>query len=98
MKPTFLQVLKQYRGALDLPGESLEVTQSAEHHINLKPNSNPLYIHAYKLPHSKRAVVQQLISEKLEQGVIKESNSPWDSPLFLVPKKDGSYRRHPPSC
>ncbi|RUM30633.1 MAG: hypothetical protein DSY32_02035 [Aquifex sp.] len=28
----------------------------------------------------------------LEQGVIQHSRSPWNSPLFLVPKKDGSYR------
>ncbi len=37
-------------------------------------------------------MVLQIISEMLEQGVIKESNSPWNSPLFLVPKKNGSYR------
>ncbi len=37
-------------------------------------------------------MVQQFISEMLEQVVITESNSPWNSPLFLVPKKDGSYR------
>ncbi len=28
----------------------------------------------------------------LDQGVIQESNSPWNSPLFLVPKKDGMLR------
>ncbi len=28
----------------------------------------------------------------LEQGVIQNSRSPWNSPLFLVPKKDGSFR------
>ncbi len=28
----------------------------------------------------------------LDQGVIQESNSPWNSPLFLVPKKDGTLR------
>lgn len=92
IKPTLVQLLEHYRGALALPGEPLGVTQCAEHHIKLKPNTNPVYINAYKLPHSQREVVQQLISEMLEQGVIKESNSPWNSPLFLVPKKDGSYR------
>ncbi len=28
----------------------------------------------------------------LAQGVIQHSRSPWNSPLFLVPKKDGQYR------
>ncbi len=28
----------------------------------------------------------------LNQGVIQYSRSPWNSPLFLVPKKDGSFR------
>ncbi len=28
----------------------------------------------------------------LDQGVIQQSRSPWNSPLFLVPKKDGSFR------
>ncbi len=28
----------------------------------------------------------------LEQGVIKESHSPRKSPLFLVPKNDGTFR------
>ncbi len=28
----------------------------------------------------------------LDQGVIQHSRSPWNSPFFLVPKKDGSLR------
>ena len=28
----------------------------------------------------------------LDQGVIQYSRIPWNSPLFLVPKKDGTYR------
>ncbi len=32
------------------------------------------------------------IKEMKEQGIIAESRSPWNSPLFLVPKRDGSFR------
>ncbi len=28
----------------------------------------------------------------LDQGVIQHSRFPWNSPIFLVPKKDGSFR------
>ncbi len=37
--------------------------------------------------------MQRKEEELLAEGVIQESHSPWNSPLFLVSKKDGSYRR-----
>ncbi len=46
----------------------------------------------YKLPHSQIKLVEELIKGMLDQVVIQESNSPWNSPLFLVPKKDGTLR------
>ncbi len=92
LKSTPLQVLEMHRRAIALPGKPLGVTHCAEHHIKLKPGSNPVYINAYKLPHSQRHLVEELIKDMLDQGVIQESNSPWKSPLFLVPKKDGTLR------
>ncbi len=47
MKPTLLQALEMHRESSVLPGEPLGVTQCAEHHIKLKPGSNPVYINAY---------------------------------------------------
>ncbi len=92
IKPTLLQVLEMHRGAIALPGEPLRVTHCAEDHIKLKLGSKPVYINAYKLPHSWRQLVEELIKDMLGQGVIQESNSPWNSPLFLGPKKDGTLR------
>ncbi len=37
-------------------------------------------------------MVQQKVDELLQDRVIQESHYPWNSSLFLVPKKDGSYR------
>ncbi len=82
----------EYREAVAFPGDQLGVTTYAEHNIKLKPNTNPIYINAYKLPHSHRETVQKIVTEMLEQGVIQESHSPWNTPRFLVPKKDGTFR------
>ncbi len=79
-----------HRRATALPGEPFGVTHCAEHNIKLKPGSNPVYINAYKLPHSQRQLVKELIKDMLDQGIIQETNSPWNSPLFLLPKKDGT--------
>ncbi len=92
MKPTLLQVLEMHRPAIALPGEQLGVTHCAKHHIKLKPGSNPVHRNAYQLPQSQRQLVEELIKDMLDQGVIQGSNSPWNSPLFLMPKKDGTLR------
>jgi hypothetical protein len=40
----------------------------------------------------KNDEIKKQVSELLENGVLKPSNSPCDSPVVLVPKKDGSWR------
>ncbi len=92
LKSTSLQVLEMHGRAIALTGEHLGVTYCDEHHIKLKPDSNPVYINAYKLPHSQRQIVEELIKNMLDQGISQESNSPWNSPLFLVPTEEGTLR------
>ncbi len=91
-KPPLLQLLSQHRQAIALPGEPLGVTNKVTHHIALRPGAQPSYVPSYRLPHSQRQVVQQKVDELLKEGVVQESQSPWNSPLSLIPKKDGFYR------
>ena len=37
-------------------------------------------------------VMEELIQNMMAQGVIKQSSSPWASPVVLVEKRDGSHR------
>ncbi len=92
LKHVLLQFLENHRSAIALPGEPLGAAGRAKHIIKLKAGTSPVYIPAYRLPHSQREIVNQQVQELLDQGVIEHSHSPWNSPLFLVPDKDGSYR------
>ncbi|KFO69131.1 hypothetical protein N303_09553, partial [Cuculus canorus] len=38
------------------------------------------------------AILQQLVQEQLNAGHIKESTSPWNTPVFVIHKKSGKWR------
>ena len=55
-------------------------------------DSAPIKQKAYRLPLRKRYIVQEQVREMLEAGVIRPSDSPYASPITLVPKKDNTWR------
>lgn len=93
MKHSRLEFLDQHLDVLALPMDRLEVTVRTVHHIQLKPDTTPVSISAYRLPHSQRKAVDEMVKNMLDQGEIQELFSPGNSLLFLVPKKDGSLRQ-----
>ena len=52
----------------------------------------PIRQQGYRIPHTRREKVNECVDEMLRDGIIRPSNSPWASPITLVPKKDGSTR------
>ena len=91
-KIDLIRILNRNRNAVALTGESLGRTNVIEHRIELIDNSKPTYVPNFRLPISRRNIVESLIEDMKNQGVIKESLSPYNSPLLLVPKKDGTWR------
>ncbi|XP_021846729.2 uncharacterized protein [Spinacia oleracea] len=63
-----------------------------DHTIPLEPNARPVNIRPYRYPLKQRDVIEQLIQDMLERGVIQNSSSPFASPVVLVGKKDGTWR------
>ncbi len=97
------KLLTKYHAVISLPGDPLESTNAIKHEIPLKDDAAPVYISAYRYPHAHRVVIDRLVKDMLAQDVIEPSTSPWNFPLFLVSKKDGSYQpvvdyRKPNNC
>ena len=67
-------------------------TQVITHRINIPPDTRPMYVPAYRVPHSQRQIVSDTVDEMLKENIIAPSSSPWNFPLVLVPKKDGRWR------
>ena len=54
--------------------------------------SPPFRLRPYRATTADREEIKKQTSEMLDAGIIKESNSPWSSPVCLVPKKDDTKR------
>ncbi|GKA82534.1 reverse transcriptase [Tanacetum coccineum] len=66
--------------------------RTKDHAITLIPNTPPITVRPYRLPPNQKDVVEQMVKELLDAGVIRESQSPFSSPIVMVKKKDGTWR------
>ena len=66
-------------------------TDLIEYKIERTDNS-PVRSRSYPLPYALRENLKTEIEDMLSLGIIRESNSPFASPIVIVKKKDGSDR------
>lgn len=59
--------------------------------IHLK-DDNPVVYRPYRLSHHERKIVRDIVTDLLDNGIIRESSSPYSSPILLVKKKNGEQR------
>ncbi|XP_011883872.1 PREDICTED: uncharacterized protein LOC105571014 [Vollenhovia emeryi] len=52
----------------------------------------PIVYRPYRLAEAEKRVVREMIRELLDNGIIRESESPYASPILLVKKKNGEHR------
>lgn len=55
-------------------------------------DSTPIAYRPYKLSHSEKLKVREIVRDLKDKGIIRESNSEYASPIILVKKKDGTDR------
>ena len=51
-----------------------------------------MWVEQWSRTKEKLLAAKTLISEQLELGHIEPSNSPWNTPIFVVKKKSGKWR------
>jgi hypothetical protein len=61
------------------------------HHIDTG-SAAPVFARPRRLDPEKHLIAEEEFLALEKAGIIRRSNSPWASPLHLVPKKDGSWR------
>ena len=71
--------------------EAPGTTDLAQHHIKLT-SDEPVRSRPYPVPYSMRESLKKDIADMIKMGVIRESDSPYASPVVVVKKKDNTNR------
>lgn len=81
-----IKLCKQYEDIIYKPNEPLTFTSEIKHQIKTTDDV-PTYTKSYRYPYVHKEEVRRQIASMLEQGIIRQSYSPWSSPVWVVPKK-----------
>lgn len=90
-KESLIVLLDKYKSCFSSGLKDLGFTTETEMVIQLD-DPDPVVYRPYRLSFTERQLVQDMINEMLDSGIIRESNSPYASPIVLVNKKSGEKR------
>lgn len=85
-------VLHQFSGIFEASTGLPPIRDKFDHRIPLKDNTQATNIRPYRYPAGQKNIIKELVQEVQEQGLIRDSNSPFVAPVVLVKKKDGGWR------
>lgn len=83
-KDEIVKFLRHNKDLFFKEGDKLTFTHEIKHEIITKID-RPIFSKIYRYPQVHEKEIERQISEMLEQGIIQESNSPYNSPLWIVP-------------
>uniref|UniRef100_A0A914HPD7 RNA-directed DNA polymerase n=1 Tax=Globodera rostochiensis TaxID=31243 RepID=A0A914HPD7_GLORO len=85
------KLLGEFDGIFALHENELTQTDRVEHTIDTG-DAKPVKSRFRPVPYAYREKVASMIKDYLGRGLIRQSFSPWASPIVIVPKRDGTLR------
>ena len=67
-------------------------TDKVSHRIKLQ-HDRPIHTKQFKIPLPHQEIIQEFVEEMLDRKLIEVSRSRYNSPIFCVKKKNGSWRQ-----
>lgn len=91
-RPPKVQQLVDKFSSLFLPPTGLPPKRASEHTIPLLPGAQPFRLRPYRYNSAQKDDIESQVKQLLSNGWIRESQSPYASPVLLVKKKTGDWR------
>jgi len=94
-KDKYRALLAKHKNVFSLSKSDLGFCDTVLHKLFMK-TEEPVYVKQFKIPEAHQSYLQDQIREWLRLGIIQPSRSRYNSPVFLVQKKE--ERRDSPGC
>lgn len=85
-KSAIIKLVTKYSDIFHQEGMPLPFTNNVRHVIRTT-DEFPVYTRNYRFPQAHLGELDRQMDELLQQGIVRDSQSPWNAPLWIVPKK-----------
>ena len=91
LKKRYAELIEKNHDIFSKDKFDLGRTSIMEHSVRLR-DREPVFRKQFRIPEAHRSVLLEHLNNWLKLGVVSPCKSGYNSPIFLVPKKDGSLR------
>lgn len=86
-KEKLFSLFVEFNEIFFLPGDTLQSSIETPHKITTPEDATPIFVKNYRFPEILRKEVEKQTDNLLQQKIIVPSESPWNAPVWIVPKK-----------
>lgn len=86
-RSTILNLCSEFADIFHLDGDKITCTNVVYHEIKTPGITQPIHQKPYRLPYTQKNEIAKQVEQMEQDGIIVPSDSPWNAPLLVVPKK-----------